>query len=116
VLQPESLGVAVVEIGDAHIVRLSGELDVGSADDLTERLAEIGGSNVVVDLADLSFMDSSGIGALIRAKNRMAADGNSLVLSRPQPNVLRVLEITGLADWVVGWSPEWSDQPDLGTP
>jgi anti-sigma B factor antagonist len=105
----EKFDISVVDVGDVHVVRPTGELDMVSADFLTERLVEVAGSTVVVDLSGLSFMDSSGIAALIRAKVRMENDGDSLVVSRPRPNVLRVLEVTGLADWVSDWSPEWSE-------
>ena len=60
---------------DLHIVALHGELDLASADGLAEALVEIAGSTLVVDLADLSFMDSSGIGALVVARNRIRAKG-----------------------------------------
>jgi anti-sigma B factor antagonist len=112
VMNSENFDLTVVDFGDVHIVSLSGELDIASADGLTDRLVEIAGSTVVVDLANLSFMDSSGIGALIRARQRMAVDGDSLLLSRPQPNVFRVLEITGLADWVSPWSHDWPGPAD----
>ena len=46
-----------------------------SANGLTDALVELAGSTVVVDLSDLTFMDSSGIGALVRARNRIRADG-----------------------------------------
>jgi anti-sigma B factor antagonist len=112
---PESFEISVVDVGDVHVVRLTGDLDLASADLLTERLVGIAGSTVVVDLSGLSFMDSSGISALIKAKIQMEHHGESLLISQPPPNILRVLEITGLADWVSDWSLEWSAESNLAT-
>lgn len=108
---PENLDVSIVDTGDVHVVRLSGELDIASAAGLPERLIQTAGSTVVVDLADLTFMDSSGLSALIVARKQIAVSGDSLVLSRPQPRVLQLLEAAGLVDCVSKWSPEWSQVP-----
>ncbi len=111
----ENFSVSITDIGDVHIVRLRGELDMASADGLTDRLVEIAGPIVVVDLADLSFVDSTGLSALIVTRNRMEGNGDVLLVTRPQPNVRRVLEITGLAHWVTEWSSEWSESADTET-
>ena len=96
-------------IPDVHIVALHGELDIFSSDWLTEALVEGAGSTVVVDLADLSFMDCSGIDALVAARNRILAEGlGQLVLARPASIARRTLEIVGLEAWIVDWSPAWA--------
>ena len=83
---------------------------MASSASVTNALVEIAGSTVVVDLEELTFMDSSGIAAIVRAKNRIRADDQGdLLITRPRPLVLRVLEIVGLAGWVVPWSPEWTE-------
>lgn len=93
-----------------HIVALHGELDVASAGGLVDALVEVAGSTLVVDLSDLAFMDSTGIGALVVARKRVLADGQGqLVLSRPGGIVRRALEIVGLSDWIVEWSPDWDE-------
>jgi anti-anti-sigma factor len=94
---------------DIHLVRLSGELDIVSADFLTEVLVDVAGSTVVVDLSGLTFMDCRGVAALIAARDRIAANGmGSIVLTEPQRMVRRPLEILGLGDWIVERSPEWA--------
>lgn len=98
---------SVIDINDVHIVSLRGELDMATAEGLADRLVRVSGSTVVVDLDLLTFMDSSGIAALIEAKNRMA-EGDMLVLARPQENVRRVFEITGLSEWIHDWDSNWS--------
>jgi anti-sigma B factor antagonist len=95
---------------DLHVVAMHGELDVASADGLAEALVAIAGSTLVVDLADLSFMDSSGIGALVVARNRIRAKGlGELVVTRPTAIVQKALEIVGLGGWIVEWSPSWDE-------
>ena len=55
-------------------------------------------------------MDSGGIGALVRARNRIKAEGlGDLVLTRPGVIVRRALEILGLDAWIVEWSPDWNE-------
>ena len=96
------------KVGDVHVVVLRGELDLNSAEGLADWLVDVAGSAVVVDLSELTFMDSSGINALINADKRMRAQGDDLIITRPQPIVKRTLEIVGLADWPADWNPEWS--------
>ena len=90
----------LVQSGDVHEVTLRGELDMASVGDLAEWLVSVSGSSVVVDLSDLTFMDSSGITALVVAKVAMENNGDQLILRRPRPNVRRILEVTGLGDWI----------------
>jgi anti-anti-sigma factor len=102
--------ITVRNLPDLHFVTLHGELDVASADGLANSLVELAGSTVVVDLSDLTFMDSSGIGALVRARNRIRADGlGELVLTRPGAIVRKALEIVGLDAWITDWSPDWDE-------
>jgi anti-sigma B factor antagonist len=111
VLPKFSLTVRDLPDLDTHIVELRGELDVASAEFLTNALTEVAGSTVVVDLSGLDFMDSSGIGALVVARNRIKSKGlGELVLSRPGAIVQKVLEIVGLSAWVADWSPSWSTE------
>jgi anti-sigma B factor antagonist len=102
--------ITVRHLPDLHVVLLHGELDVASADGLANSLFELAGSTLVVDLSDLTFMDSSGIGALVRARNRIRADGlGDLELTRPGAIVRKALEIVGLNTWIIDWSPEWDE-------
>jgi anti-sigma B factor antagonist len=95
------------KVGDVHVVALRGEMDMATVGDLSDWLVEIAGSSVVVDLSQVAFMDSSGIAALVQARNRMAEDGNELILTRPIPMVKRILEIVALTGWVQNWNSQW---------
>ena len=102
----ETFRRTVADVGDVRVVTLRGELDMQSAEGLADWLVEIPGPSVVVDLSELTFMDTSGITVMVRVRQRL---GDSFVLTRPQPNVRRIFEITGLGGWLSEWDPRWSD-------
>jgi anti-anti-sigma factor len=85
----------------SSLVRLPAEIDLTSAPELRdEMLAALNrdGAHLVVDAQDVTFMDSSGINALVRARERALALGGSLHVVTRHPAVLRVLQITGLEE------------------
>lgn len=87
--------------GDTTIVVLVGELDLASAPDLERELqaAESSGSTrVVIDLTALGFMDSTGLQALLRARERANSSQHDLVLRRGPHQVQRVFELTKTVD------------------
>jgi stage II sporulation protein AA (anti-sigma F factor antagonist) len=77
------------------VVGVSGEVDLASSPDLTACLDQVDGV-VVVDLSDVTFLDSSGMGALVAARKRLQADGGDLTVRAPRDNVRGALEATGL--------------------
>jgi len=94
-----SLGDVSLEVhGDAddRHFRLIGELDLATADEFIERIRPVvaRGSDINLDLSGLTFIDSSGIRALIVIATELDGVG-SLVLSSPQDEVARVLELVG---------------------
>ena len=105
-------GVTSRDIKGGRVFELSGELDAVTAEGIHEQLTGPPGSLVVIDLSALSFMDSSGLGAIHSARRKAINDGVTLVVSRPQLMVQRVLQITGLDIWITDWDPEWSADPD----
>src|SRR5690242_5002820 len=93
-----TLRLVVAADRDATLVRVVGEVDLASAPDLRDCLMGLEGA-VVVDLADVAFLDSSGLNALIGSKKHLEQTGGSLRLRGGPPHVRNVLEVTGLADW-----------------
>lgn len=85
---------------DAVWIRLAGELDLVNASQLGQTLLSAidGHRLVVVDLHGLTFMDSSGIHALVEANNRARRREARLVLIRGPAQVSRLLDLTGLTD------------------
>jgi anti-anti-sigma factor len=80
-------------------VRVTGDLDLETAPQLLAAIEPhlAGGSEpLVLDLSRLSFIDSSGLSALIRINQRMTDAGCGLTIVAPAPPVAKVLEITGL--------------------
>lgn len=81
------------------VVHLMGEMDAATAPRLRAWLGEQVDEDhdVVIDLAGVSFVDSSGLGVLVGALRRFQGAGHELVLRAPTPSMSRVLEMTGLA-------------------
>ena len=78
---------------------LEGEIDSYTAPELAERL-EADRSIEVVDLAAVTFIDSSGLRALVQAHQARAEAGSTLRLRSPSAAVQRLLEISGLAGYL----------------
>ena len=87
------------ESGASFSVRLSGEFDLSAYDEVDQLLSAAQSNtrrDVVVDMRGLTFIDSSGIRALIRAHIRAEEAGRHLRLRAGPPNVQRVFEVAGL--------------------
>ncbi len=82
-------------------LRVKGELDLATAprlDLLLDELTADGHDRVLVDLSELQFMDSVGLGSIVRAHGRADANGNHLVVRLGRPQVRRLFEITGILE------------------
>jgi anti-sigma B factor antagonist len=81
------------------IVSLSGELDLYTAERVRVAVDEagaVGADKVIVDLSEISFIDSTALGVLVQETKRLEGRGHSLVLVTNDPRTLRVFEVTGL--------------------
>jgi anti-anti-sigma factor len=81
------------------VVLLAGELDTSNVGQLYEELAELtreGVRHVAIDLAELEFMDSTGLSAIIAAHKRAEALGGELILLAPTHDMRRLFEVTGI--------------------
>jgi anti-sigma B factor antagonist len=82
------------------MVTLSGEIDMSCSDELISLLTNTArgadADTVQVDLAEVGFMDSSGIDALIAGYRAAHVAGRRFTVIRPQQNVRRVFEIAGV--------------------
>ncbi len=86
---------------DGHVVvMLRGELDVADAAGVAAALAVVAARapEIIVDLAGLEFIDSSGVAALARGRKLARHAGGDLLLAAPQHQVVRVLALTRLID------------------
>ncbi len=92
----------VVETRRGPVFALRGELDVAHAEELRLALTSVAeGSVVVVDLSELTFIDSSGLTALVHARNKLAATGAVLQVRGARGNVKHVFQIAGLTRLLV---------------
>ena len=82
------------------VVALRGELDLVDAAAVAAALAAVADREpqIIVDLAGLEFIDSSGVTALARGRRRAWRAGGDLVLAAPQQQALRVLAAIHLAN------------------
>jgi anti-sigma B factor antagonist len=96
-----------VAVGEASLTRqrpqavlaLEGELDVAKAADAQKRMLRLDlrrGAQLVLDLSELTFMDSTGIRVILQAEQYARMHGAELVILRPPDDVMRVLELVGL--------------------
>jgi anti-anti-sigma factor len=100
---------SVVSVGDDVTVAVEGEVDRASSASLGAALADVCDARpatITLDLANLSFLDSSGVHCLLDAANRAAAIGCDLAVRRPTGIVLRVLEICGVDGLLLAGSNE----------
>jgi anti-sigma B factor antagonist len=109
--------VSVVPNRDEVVVVAAGELDLLSAGELESAVAElqaVGFTKIVVDLAGVDFIDSTGLRTLIMLRNHAAERADRLVLVPPGPTAQRLFDLTGtreLFEWRDGQPPRrqaWS--------
>ena len=96
---PDDPGLSVtVEVNDqVRVLRLAGDLDTMSAPVFIEQFRHsIHSPAVTIDMTSVTFMDSTGIAALLTARRQGIAEGWTMTLRGLRPNVARVLSITGL--------------------
>jgi len=102
---PEALQIEVTPAAGSSpvFVILAGEMDIVSTAAFVDSMTELERSSpdrVVIDVAGLSFIDSSGINALVQAARMVEARGGRAVLAAPAAHVLRVFEITRVGELV----------------
>jgi anti-sigma B factor antagonist len=99
----EPFSVTVVRSGTDAVVMLAGELDMATAPDLADVLESLvagGPGEIVVDLAGLSFVDSSGLAVFVTTQTALHEQGRRLSLRSPRRHAVRVFEIAGLIEFL----------------
>lgn len=96
------LTVDVQATGDQVVVAIAGELDPHSSAELSDALAPLiaddGVKHLVIDLAGIRFIDSSGLRVVLSTRDTLDDRGATMALRSPSEAVQRILEITGLTD------------------
>ena len=90
---------------DVPILAPTGDLDLHTSRDLGSRRAEMAGApagDAVLDLSGLSFIDSVGLGVVLKAVNRFSRQGKRLVLVVPdEGNIARLIDFSGARERVM---------------
>ena len=91
---------ATTAFGHGYLVTVAGEVDIATAPQLAEILANAAnGGDVRVDISAVTFLDSSGLQALVAAHRYITRSGRRMIVCGPlDPLVHRTLEITGLRE------------------
>ncbi len=85
--------------GGSYVISLSGEVDLYTAPEFKQQLLEVigqGGKEVVVDLSNTTFIDSTTLGVLVGGVKRLRPNGGQLTLVCSDRNITKIFEITGL--------------------
>lgn len=95
-----ALHISLSHQRQALIVRLSGELDHHTAErvkqDMEAELEKGIYSDVILNLSELSFMDSSGIGVILGRYKQVSQLGGKMVICNVHPTIYRIFEMSGL--------------------
>ncbi len=87
------------DIGDNKVVQVSGEVDLYNVSELKRALFSITDgkhASVIVDMKNVNYMDSSGIGALVAGQKKMRAHNGKFALMNIHEDVLNILKLATL--------------------
>jgi anti-anti-sigma factor len=86
------------QVQDASVLSLTGYLDAHTVAEFDKRADEVisaGSTRLVLDMQDLNYISSAGIGALMSLSQRLRKDGGDLVLLQPTAKVHKILDLLG---------------------
>lgn len=89
-------------VKDVTLIRVTGEIVLGrSAERFSDFLKEVlegGARSVLLDLSDIDYVDSTGLGELVGYLHQFRAQGRTLRLLNPKGTVRKLLELSGLSE------------------
>ena len=95
----------VEDKGGTVVVSLAGELDMSATFRLEPEFERLAGEEathtLVLDMADVTFLDSSALGLMLTTEQRLQAEDVRFVVADPSRAVRRIFEVTGVADTIV---------------
>jgi anti-sigma B factor antagonist len=106
----EHLHVTGARRGDELIVTLAGDIDAACRERISEFVqleVDACPGVLVLDMAAVTFVDSSGLAMLVKAHRGVTANGGTVIVRSPSEQFCRLLEITGLDQYVTVEQP-WS--------
>ena len=96
---PLRLGLNVDHVSGLPVLRVDGEIDIYTAPLFKQAVVKLvseGNNDVIIDLSQVSFMDSSGFGTLLGATRRLRPGGGGLHLAGANNTIQRMLRLTRL--------------------
>ena len=90
-----------IAVGAGHTLALSGELDIAEAGRLERAIADLcaaGAGSIRIDLSGLTFLDSTGLRAIVGASERCRTSGVELEITRGPDQIHSLFALTGLLD------------------
>ncbi len=108
----------VMPSADVGVVVLEGEIDIYSAPQFKEVLLngiEGGARRVIVDLSEVTFIDSTALGVLVSGAKRVRPRNGNLDIVCTDENIIRIFEITGL-DRIFGIYPTRGEAVEAAGP
>jgi len=94
-----NLTLATTDEDGVAVVSAHGEIDVATAPELRQAIVEVasaGPGPLVIDLTDVDFLDSTGLGVLVSGLKRFRTMGTDVILVIASNRIMKVFEITGL--------------------
>jgi anti-sigma B factor antagonist len=88
------------EMDGRSVVAVGGEIDVYTAPKLRDKITDLvsaGHNAIVVDMENVDFLDSTGLGVLVGGLKKVRAENGSLQIVCSQDRLLKIFRITGLA-------------------
>lgn len=112
------MGYEMRKEGNVLIARVYGEFDLHAADfarrDIDKCLRAQGVKHIIFDLANLAFIDSSGLGVILGRYRKVSEGGGRVAISGAPPTVFKVMEIAGLNRLIPFFSDCASALKELG--
>jgi anti-anti-sigma factor len=101
---PPTLSVSTDKVGDADVFAIVGEVDLSNTEEIHEPLVRCtanGATRLLIDLSRCTFIDSTAIAALVRARDALRAKqpgSDPLVIATGTGHVARILHLVGIGD------------------
>lgn len=114
-----SLEISIRESGDVTVLDLRGKATIGDASELLSShlkdLVAHGSRKLLLNLTDLTQVDSSGVSAIVEACVSLRGQGGTLKFLRPKDRVLAVLSVTHLLNAIPSFEDEAKALASFGT-
>ena len=91
------LGIEITTYREWRVLAVRGDLDLYTSPSLRTELHELGDDKIALDLTDVTFIDSSGLGSIVGALKHVRERGGAFaVIAPPDGSLTRLLSLTGL--------------------